>query len=259
MRNRIRVALSVAGVLLVACQSTDLPTTQSTGMSRSQRGGSSGSAQLASTQGRGFQKDFNLDRCSYSSTGKNPYMILEPGWTLILRGDDDGERVLLRIEVLNETLVVDGVETRIVKETEWKNGELYEIALNYFALCEPHNSVIYFGEDVDFYENGQIIGHDGTWRAGVNGNQPGLIRQGLPVVGSRYFQEVAPGVALDQAEVVDVNAMIRTLAGTFQDVLVTDETTPLEPELLEFKAYALDIGLIQDNELKLIQYGFNLP
>jgi hypothetical protein len=218
------------------------------------------SAQLPrdDANGRSFQRDFNLEQCTFVSEGVNPYFKLQPGYTLVLAGGSKDERVRLRVRVLDATERVAGVTTRVVEEREWENGELIEVSRNWFAICRPHNSVIYFGEHVDNYENGQIVNHDGSWRAGVNGARPGVIMPGLPILGARHFQEIAPDVALDRAEVIEVNGVQRTPLRTFRGVLVTEESTPLEPGVFETKAYAPGIGLIRDADLLLIDFGFNV-
>ncbi len=200
-----------------------------------------------------FTDSFPMQECSFSSTGKNPFMILEPGYQLTLEGIDEGKKVHLTITVLNETKVIDGIETRVVRERETTDGELSEISRNYFAICKKNNSVFYFGEDVDFYENGVVVNHEGAWRHGVNGAHGGLQMAGILLLGSRYFQEVAPDVAMDQAKIIGVNVTYSTPAGTFKNCLRVRETTPLEPDVVEFKTYAPGIGLISDNDqLKLV-------
>ncbi|HEX5977854.1 MAG TPA: hypothetical protein VFY68_11285, partial [Nitrososphaeraceae archaeon] len=97
--------------------------------------------------------------------GKNSYFILEPGYQVVLEGEEDSEKLQLVMSVLNETKIVDGVETRVVEEKETEGGNLVEVSRNYFAICNPTNDAIYFGEDVDMYENGNIISHEGAWMA----------------------------------------------------------------------------------------------
>jgi hypothetical protein len=116
---------------------------------------------------------------------------------------------------------VDGVETRVVREVETKDGELIEISRNFFAICNETGNVFYFGEEVDIYENGVIVSHEGAWRAGQNGAKPGVIMPGSPMLGARYFQEIASGVAMDRAEVMQLNAVVGTPAGIFQRCLKT--------------------------------------
>ena len=201
-----------------------------------------------------WMTSFDLENCDFASTGKNSYFILEPGYQVILEGEEDGEKLQLVMTVLNETKVVDGIETRVVEEKETEGGNLVEVSRNYFAICKPTNNAIYFGEDVDMYENGEIVSHEGAWLAGQNGAKAGMIMPDKVGVGLKYYQEIAPGVAEDRAEIVSVNDTLDTPAGTFEQVLKTEETNPLKPGEKEFKFYAVGIGLIQDEAIKLVKY-----
>jgi hypothetical protein len=202
----------------------------------------------------GWMSSFDLEKCDFVSTGENSYFILKPGYQVTLEGEEDGEELQLVITVLNETKIVNGIETRVVEEKETEGGNLVEISRNYFALCKPTNNAIYFGEDVDIYENGEIVSHEGAWLAGQNGSKGGLVMPGKVEVGLKYYQEIAPGVAEDRAKIVSVNDSMVTPAGTFDQVLKTEETNPLKPEEKEFKFYAPGIGLIQEEAIKLVNY-----
>lgn len=203
-------------------------------------------------KGREWQKDFAISACNMVTTGRNPYFVLEPGFQAVLEGG--GTR--LQVTVLDQTKLIDGVSTRVVEEKEWKDGELYEVALNYFAMCSSTKDVFYFGEDVDFYQKGKVVKHDGTWHAGEKGNKPGLIMSGAPKTKMKYYQEVAPGVAMDRAEIVSVSDTCKTPAGTFSNCLKVKEGSAIEPLVTEYKYYAPGIGLIGDEELRLVKYGF---
>jgi hypothetical protein len=203
-----------------------------------------------------YTTSFKTENCTFSSTGRNPFFILEPNYQLVLAGVDAGEEAGLTITVLNETREVNGTETRVIEERETLGGQLVEVSRNFFAICEETNSVFYFGEEVDEYENGRIVAHPGAWLAGEDANRAGIIMPGTILLGARYYQEIAPNVALDRAEIADMNEQIQTPAGDFTDTLITQETTPLEPDVVEFKYYAAGVGLIQEEELKLEQYGF---
>jgi hypothetical protein len=185
------------------------------------------------------------------STGRNPYFVLEPGYRLVLEGGDRR----LTITVLSETRTVDGIESRIVEERETSAGALVEVSRNYYALSRRSNSVFYLGEAVDMYRNGRIIGHQGSWVAGSNGARFGLMMPGQPLVDGRYYQEQAPGIAMDRARIAGMSGSIRTRAGGFSNILKIEETTPLEPKVKEYKLYAAGVGLIQDGDLKLVSYG----
>ena len=174
----------------------------------------------------------------------------------MFRGVENGAATQLTVRVLHATERVGGVTTRVVVERQTEDGELVEISRNFFAICEQNNSVFYFGERTDTYEHGRVVSHASSWRAGVNGAKAGLFMPGLALVGSRFFQEVAPGVALDRSEIVDLDATMRTPRGRFTSVLVSRETTPLEPGTVEFKWYAPEVGLIRDGPLLLVRAGF---
>lgn len=199
-----------------------------------------------------WQEEFNLDQRQLVPTGRNKYFILEPGYQIVLAGRN--ERVA--ITVLNETVQIEGITTRVVEEREWKNDTLIEVSRNFFAIDADTADVFYFGEDVDDYSNGIVFGHGGAWRAGQNEARPGLIMPGQPLVGQKYYQEMAPKKAMDRAEVVSVSERFVTPAGEFTDSLRTLETTPLNPYERGYKTYAPNIGLIQDEYLLLIDSGF---
>jgi hypothetical protein len=216
-------------------------------------------AQIGSTQqprdDRPWTTEFAVEKDELAATGRNPFFILEPGNVLVL--EDGDER--LTITVLAETKIVDGVETRVVEERETDRGQLVEVSRNYFAISKRTNAVFYFGEDVDMYENGRVTGHEGAWLSGVNRAKFGLMIPGLPLLGGRYFQEIAPNVAMDRAEIVSLTETLQTPAGRFENCLKTEETTPLEPGVREYKLYARGVGLIQDGQLKLVKHGAEQP
>lgn len=213
-------------------------------------------AEANSQQDNGFVEPIT-EGCTFSSTGSNEFFILEPGYRLVLTGEgDQGEDIELTVTVKDKTRVVDGVETRVVTEKQVEDGEVVEISRNYFAICEQTKDVLYYGEQVDNYMDGKIVNHDGSWLAGVDNAREGIIMPGSPFVGLKYKQEVAPGVAMDRAKIVSMDKTVDTPAGTFENALKTRETTPLEPGFVEFKYHVAGIGLVQDGDLKLEQYGF---
>jgi hypothetical protein len=201
---------------------------------------------------QGWQQEFGIAKCNLLATGRNEYFILEPGYQLVLEGGD----TKLQITVLDETKLVDGVTTRVVEEREWKDGKLYEVAKNYFAICEQTKDVFYFGEDVDFYENGKVVKHDGSWLTGKNGAKPGLMMPGTPKVKMKYYQELAPGAAMDRAEIVSLTETCKTPAGTFTRCMKVKETSALKPAESEYKYHAPGIGLVRDEDARLTKYGF---
>jgi len=174
-------------------------------------------------------------------------MSLDPGRKLVLVDGKD----TLTITVLDETKVVDGVKTRVVEERETKHGRLDEVSRNYFAFDKATGDIYYFGEDVDTYDaKGNIAGHEGSWLSGVNGARFGLMMPGKPIVGDRYYQEMAPSLAMDRAEVVALGKKVKVPAGTFKNCLKTKESSDLEAGV-EDKLYAPGVGLLKDGGFRL--------
>ncbi|MBI2212811.1 MAG: hypothetical protein HYU52_04120 [Acidobacteria bacterium] len=204
-----------------------------------------------------FTSDFGREGCTFSSVGANPYLPLTPGLGLRLVGDseDDGEivEVEVQITVLGDTRMVDGVTTRVVEEREFEDGELIEVSRNFMASCRETGAVWYFGEEVDIYEDGEVVSHDGAWFAGVDGAKPGILMPGTPLIGARYYQELAPGIAEDRGEIVGFEDEAFVEAGTFEDVLVVVDTNALSPEDADEKLYARGVGLIKDEDIELVE------
>lgn len=192
-----------------------------------------------------------------TNVGRNAYFILEPGYQLVLAGKEDGKPTELVITVLADTREIAGVRTRVLEERETVAGKLVEVSRNFLAFGTRTGHIYYFGEDVDVYKNGQVS-HEGAWRAGQKEAKHGILLPGTIRIGDRYYQERAPGVAMDRAENVSTNATVKTPAGTFKNCLRVRETTPLEPGT-EYKYYAPGVGLVQDGSLKLVKYGFTAP
>jgi len=196
-------------------------------------------------------QSFRATPAEVATVGEAPYFILKPGYQATFEGKEDGKAIRLVVTVLNETKTIGGYETRVVEERETQNGALAEVSRNYVAIEKSTNNVYYFGEDVDVYKNGKIADHEGAWLHGTGGATFGLLLPGSPTVGLRYYQEVAPKVAMDRTQIVSVTERITTPAGAFDKCLKTEETTPLEPGAKEYKLYAPGVGLVQDGVLVL--------
>jgi hypothetical protein len=201
----------------------------------------------ASTQE--FQDEFNLVPRKLSSVGEAKYFVLVPGFQIVL----GSKTAKLTVTVLNETKEIGGITTRVLEEREEIGGALAEISRNYYAIDPVTKDVFYFGEDVDFYKDGQVINHNGSWIAYEGSNKPGLIMPGTPKIGMKYAQEVAPGVAMDRAQVLTVSDTLSTPAGKFENGLTTKETSALET-VVEYKSYVPGVGFAADQNLKLISY-----
>jgi hypothetical protein len=126
-----------------------------------------------------------------------------------------------------------------------------EVSTNFFAQTQD-GTVCYFGEQVDIYENGVVVSHEGSWRADDPGNAPGIFMPAEPQVGMTYQQEVAPGVAEDEATITRRGAA--TVSGvTFEDTITVRDFNPLDGSK-GTKVYAAGIGIIRDGPLDVVSF-----
>jgi len=208
-----------------------------------------------------FTDSFNLKNCTFSTTGSNPYFILEPGYQLVFEGAGDKGPINVTSTVLDQTKDVgDGIVARVVEEktVNSKTGDLIEITNDYFAICKETNSVFYLGESVDDYEDGKVVDHEGSWLHGSDNARAGLIMPGIILMGSKYYQEIAPDVAMDKSEIVGVNETVNVPAGSFSGVIHMKETSDLEPTATaEENLHALGVGQVIDGDTKLVSYGYS--
>lgn len=212
------------------------------------QGATSKPATASAPAGGDFRSSFSVPKANWTATGANPYFVLKPGHRLTLRSGADS----LIITVLDETRLVDGVTTRVVEERETENGQLKEVSRNYFALDGSTGDLYYFGEEVDMYKDGKVASHEGAWLSGVNGAKFGLMLPGAPKVGDRYYQELAPKVAMDRGEVLSLSEEMTTPAGTFKNVLCTRDSSAIESGS-EKKYFAPGVGLLKDGDFILTE------
>jgi hypothetical protein len=180
----------------------------------------------------------------------NLHMPLIPGTRYVYQGTEDGKAQRDEVEVTSETKTILGVEAVVVNDTVTdQQGNLIEQTLDWFAQDREGN-VWYMGEDSKAYAHGQVVSTEGSWEAGVDGAQPGIIMEARPAAGDFYSQECASGVAEDQAKVLDLTASVKSPYGDFGHALLTRETTPLEPGTAENKFYAQCVGLVRSVDVK---------
>ena len=91
---------------------------------------------------------------------------------------------------------------------------------------------------------------EGSWLAGKDGAYPGIIMPAKPTPDGPYRQEYLAGEAEDMAKVIKLDGTISNSYGDFTDVLVTEEWSDLEPDVLERKYYVSGIGMISSEIIK---------
>jgi hypothetical protein len=196
----------------------------------------------------GWRDTFDVSKTDLSATGNNSYLPIKPGQVHKMAHGNDR----LTVSILSETKTVDGIACGVLEEREEKDGQLIEISRNYFATDPKTGDVYYFGEDVDNYKDGKLISHESSWLAGQKGARFGLMMPGQPKKGDKYYQELAPKVAMDRVEIASVDETVKTPAGTFEHCVHLRETTPLEKDV-SHKYYAPGVGMIKDDEFELAE------
>ena len=222
--------IGVAMVLLAGCGSS---------------GGTGGEAQ-------GKAKDAyapSVDPADFTTKIDNKYFPLEPGTTFVYRGKTEDASEGDTVAVTSETRNIMGVECVVVDDRVTEDGELTEKTYDWYAQDEKGN-VWYFGEDSKEYENGKVKSTEGSWEAGKDGAEPGIIMPANPNVGETYRQEYYKGEAEDMARALKLDGSATVPRGSYDHVLVTREWTPLEPNIAEHKYYAAGVGNVLEVAVK---------
>jgi hypothetical protein len=204
-------------------------------------GGCGGSAASELPEGA---EAVELDSADFTSEIDNPWLPLRVGARWLYREtDQEGAEQRVEVTVLDETRDVMGVEVRVVHDVVTEDGELVEDTYDWYAQ-DAGGNVWYLGEETKEFENGKVSSTAGSWEAGVDGAQPGVVMPAEPEVGMTYRQEYYEGEAEDAAEVLSLDEQVEAPFGAFAGVLMTKDYTPLEPDILEHKFYARGVGVV---------------
>jgi hypothetical protein len=232
-----------------------------------------------------FTSDFMIDDCHFKTIGENPYFILKPGYQRVLvtpEGEEEREMSIETVLCETKTINLNGrlIKTRVYEERalEFEEGEggepdewvTVEISRNWFAFCKETNAVYYFGEDSfecdegfdddETCEDGSDPLLTGSWEAGVDGAKPGIIMPGTFLLGAKYFQEIAPPDAVDRGENRAMGLDWPEGDPEYTDCVLVIDTNPTEGGDAcgddDAKTYCPGVGLVQDEDMELVNYGF---
>lgn len=178
----------------------------------------------------------------------NLYLPMTPGTTFIYEAETEDGLEVNEVWVTSDTKEILEVTCTVVLDRVWLEGELTEMTYDWFAQ-DKYGNVWYFGEYTEEYEDGEVS-TEGSWEAGEDGAEPGIVMEADPQPGDSYRQEYCEDVAEDMGKVLRLNASVSVEYGDFEDCLKTKEWTPLEPGVVEHKYYAPGVGLLLVTELK---------
>jgi len=217
----------IAAVALAACGGDD-------------GNGSSSDAGAELPQG---SEPVELDPADFTTEIDNPYWPMAVGSRWVYRETDtEGTEQRVVVTVTDRTKqIANGIEARVVHDVVTEGGQPTEVTDDWYAQDSDGN-IWYMGEETAEYENGKVTTRAGSFEAGVDGAQPGIIIPAEPTPGLAYRQEYYEGEAEDEGAVVALDTQAQIPFGHFEPTLMTQDTNPLEPKVLEFKFYAKDVG-----------------
>lgn len=189
-----------------------------------------------------------LDPAQIAATIDNPYMPLSIGSRWRYEGDSDGEHEVIEVVVTPDRKTVMGISVFVVRDVVTVDGEVVEDTDDWFTQDTAGN-VWYLGEESKEYDNGVVVGTEGSWEAGVDGALPGIVMPADPRVGDVYRQEFLLGEAEDMMKISGIGGTLTVGATTYTDVLTTRDWTPLEPDVIEEKSYAAGVGMIRESHV----------
>jgi major membrane immunogen (membrane-anchored lipoprotein) len=184
----------------------------------------------------------NLDPAEFTDTIDHPFWPMQPGTTWIYSERDlEGSNQRVVVTVSDETKEISGIRARVVHDVVTEDGALVEDTYDWYAQDKDGN-LWYLGEETKEYEDGKVVSTAGSWQAGVDGAEPGIILPATPTVGMSCRQEYYKGEAEDSAEVLSLDEWTEVPAGAYEHLLMTKDFTPLQPDVLEHKFYARGVG-----------------
>lgn len=207
-------------------------------------------------------------------THPNPYFPLKVGHSWEYREGAES----IAIKVLNETKLIDGVTCIVVQDSATEDGDLVEDTDDWFAQAK-NGDVYYCGEETKEFERfdgdnpklPELVSIDGSFKAGRDGDKPGILFLGTPTPGKVYRQESSLGNAEDVAEVLSTTyafgkspeldqfvppQLAKPLCSNGDCVVTKEFSATSGPGSFERKYYARGIGLfleVKPNSGKAVQ------
>lgn len=185
----------------------------------------------------------NLDPAEFTSEITNPYWPMSPGGRWVYREEDPEGDLRVVVTVTNRTKQIsNGIEARVVHDEVSRGGEPVEITDDWYAQ-DADGNIWYLGESTAEYENGKVVSREGSFEAGVDGAEAGVIMPADPQPGVEYRQEFLEGEAEDFASVIGFALQVEVPAGRYDDALQTEDVNPLgDPQQVENKFFAKGVG-----------------
>jgi hypothetical protein len=196
----------------------------------------------------GIAYEPKLDPAHFVSKIDNPYYPLPVGRTLTYRGVRDGVTQTDTVHVTNRTKVIEGITARVITDVATHHSRLLESTTDYYAQ-DDQGTVWYLGEDTKAYDSQGNVDTSGSWTAGVNDAEPGIIMESNPQIPDGYRQEYLAGEAEDTAWVVNRGTSTNVPYGTIHNTMTSLEFARIEPTVVDQKIYGPGLGIVRETAI----------
>jgi hypothetical protein len=188
-------------------------------------------------------QEIALNPVDFVATIDHPYWPMRVGNRWVYEEAVGPGEPVQRVEVTvtDQTRTIMGIEATVVHDVVSEGGQVVEDTFDWYGQ-DRWGNLWYLGEDTKEFEDGNVVSTEGSWEAGVDGAQAGIILPGNPRVGMAYQQEYYEGEAEDVGEILSLDAKAQVPFGRFENALMTADSTPLEPKVFELKFYARGVG-----------------
>jgi hypothetical protein len=191
----------------------------------------------------------SIDPSQFTSPVANPYFPLKPGTVFVYRGSEGHQHLIEHLRVTHHTKRIEGVKTVVIRDVLFANGRLNEATHDYYA-DDNNGTTWYFGESTATYDkHGHVKSREGSWLAGSNGGEAGIIMPHDPKPTDAYRQEFLPKHAEDQAWVVANHGTAHVPFGNVTHVVRSYEWTRLEPNVVSLKLYVPHLGIVMEKDV----------
>jgi hypothetical protein len=184
----------------------------------------------------------------------NAYYPLPVGRVLTYRGVKNGVTQVDVVTVTTRTKTIEGIRARVVTDVAMHAGRLLEKTRDWFAQ-DNQGTVWYMGEATKAFGPNGTVDTTGSWTAGVNDAEPGIVMEANPRVPDAYRQECLRGSAEDTAWIVHRGGAVRVPYGRVHGTLTSLEASAVEPGSYDQKVYAPGLGIVIERSLTATEWA----
>jgi hypothetical protein len=185
----------------------------------------------------------------HSNLVTNSWFPLARGSVYVYEGQKDGKQARDVMTVTRKVKTITGIRAAVVADRLFLNGQLAERTTDWYAQ-DKRGTVWYLGEKTaELNGRGKVTSTEGSFLNGRDGARGGIFMPAKPHVGQSFQQESLKGEAEDRFRILDLATTVSTPAVSSQSAMLTEETTPLEPKVVDHKYYVRGIGTVKEQQV----------